>query len=260
MSKKQQSALSKAFLTHYVPSLFFGVVTLIVLSELFPTHLTADLNDNSVDLADISLAALNGSIVATAGILFHNRRNAYLKKTHAALRTLADRETLIASGIVGFLAGITSVILGAYNEGIIAMTLVVLTVLIWHLKSFLHFIPVMLKPGNVATWGDVSKLLTTYFNMLAGFTLVNATLEGIHIMVKAPLPFNFTANGGDIFINSLYYTVVTMTTLGFGDFVPQTWDGKLMLIFQCLVSYFMFALVIGIVTRGVVRSQEKINR
>lgn len=260
MSKKNQSTLLNAILTHYVPCLFFGVLTLYILSKTFPLSFVAELNDNRLEPTDLLFAALNGLVVAAAVILFHKRRNAYLRKTHAALRTLADRATFFHSAIIGFLAGISGVLLGAYNEGIVALTVLVLAIVIWHLRTFMRFIPVMLKPGNIATWGDVSRLLTTYFNMLAGFTLLNATLEGIHLMIKVTPPFAFTADNGDIFLNSLYYTVVTMTTLGFGDFVPQTWDGKLMLIFQCLVSYFMFALVIGIVTRGVVRSQEKTTR
>jgi len=259
MSKKIQSTLLNATLTHYVPSLFFGVVTLYILSKAFPQTFLSELNDNSLNSVDLLFSGLNGLVVAAAVVIFHQRRNAYLRKTHAALRTLADRATFFHSAVVGFFAGTSGVLLGAYNEGIIALTVLVLAILIWHLRTFIHYIPIMLKPGNIATWGDVSRLLTTYFNMLAGFTLLNATLEGIHLMAKITPPFAFSADNGDIFLNSLYYTVVTMTTLGFGDFVPQTWDGKLLLIFQCLVSYFMFALVIGIITRGVVRVQDKTN-
>ena len=77
-----------------------------------------------------------------------------------------------------------------------------------------------------------------------------------HILAKTPEPFGFGHGEGELFLNALYYTVVSMTTLGFGDIVPVTWDGKLLLIFQCLVSYVMFALMIGIVTRGVTDSND----
>ena len=47
-----------------------------------------------------------------------------------------------------------------------------------------------------------------------------------------------------------------MTTLGYGDVVLMTWDAKLILIFQCLIRYVTFALMVGIITRGTVSSQE----
>lgn len=33
----------------------------------------------------------------------------------------------------------------------------------------------------------------------------------------------------------------------------------LLLVFQCLVSYFMFALMVGIITRGVTRARDEIE-
>lgn len=107
--------------------------------------------------------------------------------------------------------------------------------------------------------GEVAELMRIYMTMVAGFTLLNATLEVGHLLVGASPPFGFGSTDGRFFINSLYFTVVSMTTLGFGDIVPKTWDGKLLLIFQCLASYIMFALMVGIITRGVTRTQDEIE-
>ncbi len=57
-------------------------------------------------------------------------------------------------------------------------------------------------------------------------------------------------------INALYFSVVVMTTLGFGDIVPLTPDAKMVVVLQCLTSYIMFALMIGILMRGIVSSDE----
>ena len=120
---------------------------------------------------------------------------------------------------------------------------------------FTRDVVVMLRPDSIITWSEVAELLRIYLNMLAGFTLINATLEVGHILTGSPPPFGFGADQGQLFIDALYYTVVTMTTLGYGDIVPRSWDSKLLLIFQCLVSYIMFALMIGIITRGVVKTR-----
>ena len=49
----------------------------------------------------------------------------------------------------------------------------------------------------------------------------------------------------------LYFTIVLMSTVGFGDLVPLTAPAKFVVSVQCLVSYVMFALVVGLVVRGI---------
>ncbi len=158
--------------------------------------------------------------------------------------------------IVGFISGVLDVLLILHNEGVMWLTLLVLVVLVWHLRVFSQRMMAMLRPRSIATWADGSELLRIYLTMLAGFTMINASLEGMHMIAGTTVPFGFASEGGEIFLNALYYTVVTMTTLGFGDIVPKTWDGKLMLIIQCLISYVMFALVVGIITRGVISVRD----
>lgn len=251
-----KSSLAQVAFTHFVPCFFMGTVLLYLMDTFFPDELIRLLSDGMFSRIDYITGASNGLILAAIVVAYHLHRNRYLRKKGAHSRFQASRKTIRQAALVGFVSGVFDVLLILHSEGIIIVTVFVVMILGWHLKIFSRRMVEMLRPGAVATWRDVSELFRIYLTMLAGFTLLNATLEGAHLLAGTPTPFNFADHGGDIFLNSLYYTVVTMTTLGFGDIVPKTWDGKLFLIFQCLVSYVMFALVVGIVTRGVGKAVE----
>ena len=47
-------------------------------------------------------------------------------------------------------------------------------------------------------------------------------------------------------VDSIYYSFVTMTTLGYGDITPADDLTKIMATFQTLIGMFMFAIVIGL--------------
>jgi voltage-gated potassium channel len=93
---------------------------------------------------------------------------------------------------------------------------------------------------------------------VAAFTLINATLTMIGIY--EPRFQAFSWQGGEQWegmIDSLYLTIVLMTTLGFGDIYPVSQVAKLLVSLQCLTSYLVFALMIGILTRGIASRREE---
>lgn len=257
MEQKSNSSFWSVAFTHFVPCFFVGVFLLYLLNGILPEDVIVALAKGMFSLEDVIIAVLNGTLTAGIVWLFHRDRNRRLKRVGDRSQHPVEKKMLRHATLVGFIGGALDVLLLLHAEGVILITIIVVVILGLHLKAFNHHIVRMLKPGNIATWNEVSELMRIYMTMLAGFTLLNATLEGAHLLLGSAPPFGFMVNGGDIFLNSFYYTVVTMTTLGFGDIVPQTWDGKLMLIFQCLVSYIMFALMVGIITRGVVRVRDK---
>jgi len=46
-------------------------------------------------------------------------------------------------------------------------------------------------------------------------------------------------------ISALYFSFVTMTTIGFGDFAPQTDAGRILVVAHALTGLFMLATVVG---------------
>jgi len=256
MHTYNKSSLKGIALTHFVPCIFAGVFLLYVMNGVLPAGTISGLVGSMFTVMDYIVALILGLLIAGAVVTYHLYRNRRLAQVKDASRAPSDKRHIRLAALVGFTAGAANIMLLLHTEGIILLTVLVLFILYLHLKLFAHNIISMLHPDSVATWADVSELARIYLTMLTGFTLINATLEGLHKIAGTPLPFGFFEKG-DLFLNSLYYTVVTMTTLGYGDIVPKTWDAKLLIIGQCLVSYVMFALVIGIITRGVIPARDK---
>jgi voltage-gated potassium channel Kch len=59
---------------------------------------------------------------------------------------------------------------------------------------------------------------------------------------------------GNNFLTSLYFSVVTFATLGFGDITPVSDAGKLWVIFEVMCGYVMFGILITLVARKMTRS------
>lgn len=65
------------------------------------------------------------------------------------------------------------------------------------------------------------------------------------------------ANGFDNIPKSVYWCVVTLTTVGFGDIAPQTALGQLITTFIMILGYGIIAVPTGIVSAEYVRSSQK---
>jgi hypothetical protein len=66
-----------------------------------------------------------------------------------------------------------------------------------------------------------------------------------HFAVKEPLPFDW--------ITMLYYSVVTFTTLGFGDITPKTHIGALLVMLEVVIGYIMLGGLIYILATKLAR-------
>lgn len=58
------------------------------------------------------------------------------------------------------------------------------------------------------------------------------------------------------FLNSLWWSIVTMTTVGYGDIVPQTAIAKIIAILLMLIGILTFGMVTAIITRFFVDSER----
>lgn len=114
----------------------------------------------------------------------------------------------------------------------------------------------MLRPERIPTWDEIGRLAYIYILLVTAFTLINASLDMACDLLAFPRPFEF-GHGPDLLIDALYFTVVLLTTVGFGDFHPLTALGKVFVTVECLTGYVIFALLIGIVTSGVTNARSR---
>ena len=66
-------------------------------------------------------------------------------------------------------------------------------------------------------------------------------------------------NGFTSIPKSVYWAIVTLTTVGYGDITPHTPLGQFLSAFLMIVGYAIIAVPTGIVTAEMVRSSSKSN-
>jgi voltage-gated potassium channel len=64
--------------------------------------------------------------------------------------------------------------------------------------------------------------------------------------------FEHTANSGLVtFLDVVYWWTVTSATVGYGDIVPHTWQGKVVVMFTIVTGFFIFANLVAIIAESV---------
>ena len=83
----------------------------------------------------------------------------------------------------------------------------------------------------------VSILVLSYLIWIAEWPFYWSLNDGFHNPENGDFSFQ-------PFLNCVYYTVITMATVGYGDFVPLTNFGKLIAIFNSILGGFIMTLTI----------------
>ena len=66
-------------------------------------------------------------------------------------------------------------------------------------------------------------------------------------------------NGFDTLPDSIYWAIVTLTTVGYGDVVPITIVGKIIAVFIMILGYGIIAVPTGIVSAEIVEEKHRKN-
>ena len=70
---------------------------------------------------------------------------------------------------------------------------------------------------------------------------------------------NANTKGFEDIPNSIYWSVITLTTVGYGNVIPVTVIGKIIASLIMLLGYGIIAVPTGIVTAGIIKHQKSIN-
>lgn len=85
----------------------------------------------------------------------------------------------------------------------------------------------------------------TVFYLVAGYILFSA------LLMYQVEPDTFAT-----FFDAIYWSTITLTTVGFGDYTPVTMAGKAVAIITSFVGIAVFALPTGIITSGYLAELE----
>lgn len=181
------------------------------------------------------------TMFAVYGLRIFLLRKKYIKKQEAnSLPTLM---------LTAFTAGVSVVYI---NNTVCSFLLGILIVYFTVLKvrDFAKNMAKLLPKGIEASSLDVIKFFNFFINLIVAFSAINLVLDIVESKLFGVRSFNFGDNFAAI-CDTLYFTVATVTTVGYGDIAPQTDLARIIVSLECLTSYIMFALMIGIISRGI---------
>jgi len=87
-------------------------------------------------------------------------------------------------------------------------------------------------------------------------TLIECALYLLLYLLISVLAYSYLLDTWPV-VDSLYFTVVTLTTVGYGDVTPDTWQGRLFTCFFALTGVAILGMVLGEVGSRMVESHVK---
>jgi len=242
------------FLSNYVICALFGLFVV----GTFKAHENEIAIIYSTNITRFIIAMLSGFLVmCIVGIFYLILQWQYKKRINKDLHH--GEKWLIRMKVtlfVGFITGASNIYFFTSEWSIFLLTLIILVLVFLHLHRFMRTIVRVLRPGNYPTWSDIGQMMHVYMTILAAFTMITISLTIAHHFVPDSSPAFSISASPHLIIDAFYFNVVVMTTLGFGDITPLTTEARLWISFECLISYFMFGLLIGTITKGIASSPE----
>ena len=89
----------------------------------------------------------------------------------------------------------------------------------------------------------------------AGYALMVAAMFGLVYLMDMRLGWGLMdySSSAESSLTPFYYSVVTFTTLGFGDITPKHWVGEILIITEVVLGYTTLGLLLSILANKVAR-------
>lgn len=133
----------------------------------------------------------------------------------------------------------------------------------FQIKNFVQQMKSFLSPRQYVTHKEVFVFFHFFIKLIIFFTLINflfripdnPVISASEDMLRKRYIFY---DSHDIY-NALYFTVITITTVGFGDFIPISYFSKMIIVAECLTCYVMLGIMIGLIVRGIRSDKPKMR-
>ncbi len=105
-----------------------------------------------------------------------------------------------------------------------------------------------------------SKSVTVIVNVIRNqrmALLAVCSMAGAYILLSALIVFNVEPDTFDTFFEAVYWAVVSLTTVGYGDIYPVSATGRVVTMLSSFVGIAIVALPAGIITAGYMSELEK---
>lgn len=192
----------------------------------------------------VIIPAFNGFLTAFIMLMLNLH---FKKKSFTAAYYTEDKFKLM---LVAFLAGYAGYYLTFSHIATYAITLLVISLFVAEVKSFFNKLSNLLTPDKLATPEDISYFINFFINLIITFTVIYLAINTIHSNLGLERAFNFQVGIPGI-IDALYFSIITMTTVGYGDIIPHNPIARILVSLECITCYLMLGIMIGIVTRGI---------
>lgn len=219
-------------------------LSLIILSLLPNPELFFHRHPKQIWFLYLVIPGINGllTVLISLGLNRYFARRNYTRRYYTQ-----DTNSLLQ---VAFLAGFSSLYLSLSSWGTLIISLTVIYIAYWSVRSFAGQITALLEPDKMATAEDLSEFANFFINLIITFTVVNLSINTIHNNFNPNQAFNFGTGIRGI-IDALYFSIITMTTVGYGHIIPDSVIARIAVGFECLTSYIMLGIMIGIIGRGI---------
>lgn len=110
---------------------------------------------------------------------------------------------------------------------------------------FLLFVTVIIQ-RDLAKDEDVT--IDTLFGAVVGYLMLATSFAVLFALLEGFFPGSFSSGGSPIladFQTMLYFSIVTISTLGYGDITPSTQGAQSLAALEAVVGQFYFALMVA---------------
>lgn len=222
----------------------FSIFISLFLLSIFPLHgylRTYPANQTFSGLfIPLGNAVITGLAILTLNSFLARRNYIFSYHPHDKLKLFC----------IAFGAGLLGYYITASSLATYLISLIIIYTAVMNIRRFAGKLSSLLRQNTLATRKDIGEFANFFINLIISFSVINLSLNTLHNDLGWKPAFNF-GDGFAAVIDAFYFSVITITTVGYGNIVPQTLLSRFVVALECLTGYIILGIMIGIITRGI---------